>query len=229
MAMTEMGEDRETFLRRIRASLEHDKTTAPAEAPPAVDEQVMRLASASDDLLERFAECAERIGFKLHRISAADLANTLARVCDEQKIQRMVIGVSEAVDTQLHVTAGAQAHQLEIVDWQSAGDMSPQFEVDAGLTDVHAAFAETGTLVCCTDGQHGRGLSLAPPIHIALVRASDILPDMIDYWHRFSDGQTLPSSQAFITGPSKTADIEGELVTGVHGPGQVRVLLIEDA
>src|SRR5690606_18699946 len=98
-------------------------------------------------------------------------------------------------------------------------------------TDVHAAIAETGSLVCCSDGGHSRGLSLIPPVHIAIVRKSDILPDMFDFWPRYAQSQPdeLPSSIAFITGPSKTADIEGVLITGVHGPGRVFVLVVEDA
>ena len=99
-----------------------------------------------------------------------------------------------------------------------------------GVTDVHAALAETGTLICSTDGSHSRGASLIPPVHIAIVRERDIVPDMLDYWARLGGvpGGELPSSQSFITGPSKTADIEGVLVTGVHGPGEVHIVLVSE-
>ena len=94
-----------------------------------------------------------------------------------------------------------------------------------------AALAETGTLICCTDADHARGHSLAVPLHVAIVRQSDILPDMIDYMARIhgSSPADLPSAQTLITGPSKTADIEGVLITGVHGPGKVCVLIVTHA
>ena len=120
---------------------------------------------------------------------------------------------------------------ITLCDWQSDPTMKNHYAVDAGVTDVHAALAETGTLICCSDSTHGRGLSLVPPIHIAIVRRSDILPDMLDYMAtcESTDPADLPSAQALITGPSKTGDIEGVLITGVHGPGRVLICLVEDA
>jgi L-lactate dehydrogenase complex protein LldG len=106
--------------------------------------------------------------------------------------------------------------------------MEPHFIADASVTDVHAALAETGTLICNSDADHSRGCSLAVPTHIAIVRRQDLVPDMLDYTATLA-GLTpaqLPSAQAFITGPSKTADIEGVLITGVHGPGKVIILLV---
>ena len=107
--------------------------------------------------------------------------------------------------------------------------MHSQYEADVGITDVHAALAETGTLVCQAGPLHGRGHSLVPPVHVAIVRRSDILPDLLDLVARMPENsRELPSAIALITGPSKTADIEGILITGVHGPGRVFVLLVED-
>ena len=97
------------------------------------------------------------------------------------------------------------------------------------ITDVHGAIAESGTIVCASDAGHSRGLSLVPPVHIALVRQSDILPDLIDFLRKWkgTPGSGMPSSLTLITGPSKTADIEGELIVGVHGPGQVHIVVME--
>lgn len=94
------------------------------------------------------------------------------------------------------------------------------------MSDVTACLAETGTLVVATDADHARSVSLIPPVHIAIVPASRILPDMLDYWQKV--GRDIPSNQVFITGPSKTADIEGVLVTGVHGPRVVEILIVKD-
>ena len=120
---------------------------------------------------------------------------------------------------------------MEFVPWGNVPTFEPLYRVDAGVTDVQAAIAETGTLVCWSGPGRGRGLSLVPPVHIAVVRRSDIVPDLIDYLARHAQHgpEALPSSIVFITGPSKTADIEGVLITGVHGPREVHILLVDDA
>jgi len=70
-----------------------------------------------------------------------------------------------------------------------------------------------------------RSASLLPPVHIALAERSQLLPDLFDLFDLFSPVSTLPSSLTLITGPSKTGDIELKLVTGVHGPGEIHVVL----
>lgn len=115
---------------------------------------------------------------------------------------------------------------MELVDWKHDPSMAPLYDADAAVTDVHAALAETGTLVCCADALHSRGSTLVTPLHVAIVRHRDIVPDMLDWVRRAPDRE--PSSTVFITGPSKTADIEGVLVRGVHGPGRVVIVLAAD-
>ena len=66
--------------------------------------------------------------------------------------------------------------------------------------------------------------SLLPPVHIAVADVDQLLPDLFDLFGRLSR-QELPACVSLITGPSKTGDIELKLVTGVHGPGEVHVVL----
>ena len=76
----------------------------------------------------------------------------------------------------------------------------------------------------------GRAASLVPPIHIAIVREQDILPDLVDVWP-FLAARNIPTSSSsftLITGPSKTADIEGILITGVHGPREVHIYVVSN-
>ena len=86
--------------------------------------------------------------------------------------------------------------------------------------------AETGTLVCTSGNERWRGLTLIPPLHIAIVEAQQITPDLIDL---FAGGMPapLPANVTLISGPSKTADIEGILITGVHGPREVHVVVVD--
>ena len=224
------GESRESFMARVRRSLKHDQTQKPTEPPPVADQPISRLATADDDLPAMFTERAELVGMKVHPATSAGLMRQLVTLLNEIQAKKLVVGAG-SLPQALGMKDSLRRNGFEIVDWAASPGLVVQFDTDAGITDVHAALAETGTMVCCSDQGHSRGLSLVPPYHIAIVRKSDILPDMFDYWARQSGipGAQLPSSIAFITGPSKTADIEGILIKGVHGPKEVHILLVNDA
>ena len=76
----------------------------------------------------------------------------------------------------------------------------------------------------------GRRLSIYPPIHIVLAKASQLVMDIRHAMNLIQDkyGKDLPSMLSTITGPSRTADIEKMLVLGAHGPKELYVFLIED-
>lgn len=95
-----------------------------------------------------------------------------------------------------------------------------------GLTGADAGLATTGTLVLSTSEAHGRLASLLPPTHIAILRKADLYPTL-EAWiaARGRTAFTSSNSVAFITGPSRTGDIEMQLVIGVHGPGLIQVVV----
>jgi L-lactate dehydrogenase complex protein LldG len=227
--MTEHGEQREVFLGRVRAALGHTQTIVPDE-PPAVDEALVRLATHDDDLITMFCDRAASVGMHVDRITADELVDQIVAKLVELDAKWIVVGF-DSLDQADALNNAIEAADIQIVNWLAGGaTMDVQFDTDVGVTDVHAALAETGSLICNVDAKHSRGLSLIPPVHIAIVGARQILPDMLDYFATQHDatGIALPSSQAIISGPSKTADIEGQLVTGVHGPGKVFVYVVED-
>jgi L-lactate dehydrogenase complex protein LldG len=100
--------------------------------------------------------------------------------------------------------------------------------LDVGLTSVVAALADTGTLVMASGEGRPRLAWLLPGHHVALVRRNDVFPDMASF---FADRSRVSPDQvahlAFITGPSRTADIELTLTRGVHGPKAVHVILLD--
>jgi L-lactate dehydrogenase complex protein LldG len=95
-----------------------------------------------------------------------------------------------------------------------------------GISGVDYALADTGSLVVISAPGRARSASLVPPIHIALVRPEQVLSDLNDLFPLLKERGTLSSAIAFITGPSRTADIEMTLVVGVHGPQQLHVILV---
>jgi L-lactate dehydrogenase complex protein LldG len=97
---------------------------------------------------------------------------------------------------------------------------------DLGITSCDLAVAETGTLVMCARPGRERSASLLPRIHVAIITAEQIVPDLIDAFASLEADGEPPSNVTLITGPSKTGDIELELTTGVHGPGKWHVIVV---
>ena len=102
---------------------------------------------------------------------------------------------------------------------------------DIGISSVDFAVAETGTLGVGSRPGRERVISLAPSVHVAIVEQSQIVPDLFDAFAQLGQlgFDELPSNLAFITGPSKTGDIELQLTTGVHGPGNWHVVIVRTA
>jgi iron-sulfur cluster protein len=107
-------------------------------------------------------------------------------------------------------------------------------EAQMGITGANIAIAESGTLVLVTNEGNGRLVSSLPPIHVALVGIEKVVPTIDDavailkLLARNSTGQTLTSYTTFITGPSRSSDIEKTPVLGVHGPQQLHIVLLDN-
>lgn len=99
-----------------------------------------------------------------------------------------------------------------------------QGRADIGLTGCEAALAETGSLAMMAGPGRPRTPSLLPYVHVVIIRGSDIMLGMGEFFDRYKAADRLPYV-VFITGPSRTADIELSLTLGVHGPGQVIAIL----
>ena len=222
------GEDKATFFGRLRGSLQRSGEAQLTEPPPTVDPSLMRLAEADGHEVALFAEKATATGLRVTRLNAEAVGEHVDALVGQFEADNAIVGLSAAVGEQLPLAERLRGQGVSLIDWAADGDAA--FDATLGVVDAHAALAETGTVVCASDAARGRCLSLLPPRVIVLLPASAIVADMLDYWRSVpgADSAALPSSQVFITGPSKTADIEGEMVTGVHGPGEVHVLVIDD-
>jgi len=103
-----------------------------------------------------------------------------------------------------------------------------QAAADIGVTGSDAAIAETGSLVMLSAPGRSRAVSLLPPVHLAIVRPSDLYYTMSEFFDARHDELLRAASCTFITGPSRTADIELTLTLGIHGPGRVVVVIGPD-
>ncbi|HKR23211.1 MAG TPA: lactate utilization protein [Pyrinomonadaceae bacterium] len=99
------------------------------------------------------------------------------------------------------------------------------FDYDVGISTAQAAIAETGTLVLDSARERHRLVSLVPPIHIAIVDAASIFQTLGEALAFIYQTGNISPAVTFITGPSRTADIELTLAIGVHGPQELFVIV----
>jgi len=117
------------------------------------------------------------------------------------------------------------------LDWRGAGlAVESRAARDAdpvGITGVFCAIAETGTLVTVTGRDTPATLSLLPETHVAVVRMSRIVPGMEEAWRLLREElREPPRAVTFISGPSRTADIEQTVTLGAHGPYRVHIVIV---
>jgi L-lactate dehydrogenase complex protein LldG len=96
-----------------------------------------------------------------------------------------------------------------------------------GISSADFALADTGSLVMISSREEARLVSLLPPAHIAVLPASRLLTGLDELYSILPRPAEQTSSMVLITGPSRTADIEQILVRGVHGPGEIHVVIVE--
>lgn len=116
---------------------------------------------------------------------------------------------------------------LKSLEFTSETDLA---SADIGITGADFAIAETGTLVLLSGPRQPRLTSLLPPAHIAILKRESIVANIHVLFERlgkfYGSYDKLCSCISFITGPSRTADIELNLTLGVHGPGRAIVIII---
>jgi len=129
--------------------------------------------------------------------------------------------------------AGCVWPQLADLDWKGAGLALEAREANGGdavgVSGAFAAIAETGTLVFASGPDTPSTVSLLPETHVAVVSARRIVAHMEDAWAlaRAEFGQ-LPRAVNFVSGPSRTADIDQTIVLGAHGPYRVHIIVVRD-
>jgi L-lactate dehydrogenase complex protein LldG len=104
-------------------------------------------------------------------------------------------------------------------------DTAPELE-NAGVSRALYGLADTGSVVLAASPDEPRANSLLPAVHVSLLARDRILPGLAELFAAV--GGALPSALAIVTGPSRSTDIEQTLAVGVHGPGEVHVVLTDD-
>jgi L-lactate dehydrogenase complex protein LldG len=209
---------KDEILRRVRRGVGKDDFAGRRAAAVATLKKPARgpQPTLSADLVGRFRAKAEYLSSTV--ASVASLAEVPAAVAAYLAANRLV---AEAVATP----------DVASLDWAGSGlHVAARSAVDAdktGISGCFCAIAETGTLMLLSGPESPATVSLLPETHIALVDASRIVATMEDAFALLkAEHGDLPRAVNFISGPSRTGDIEQTIVLGAHGPCRVHLILI---
>jgi L-lactate dehydrogenase complex protein LldG len=216
--------DTDSVIDRVRRALGRTATPAQVPAPPDIDDTVARLVQSNIGLAELFETRAIKQHMVAEPVSADEVNDRLAEFLKERKCRRVMLSDTPLL-RKLEVGDQLDERGFDARYW-SGITADGAYDYDAGVTEVDYAVAETGTLVIRHRPEHGRLLSLVPFVHVAVVQPKNFVADLIDFFELLAkDG--VGSGVTMISGPSKTADIEMNVVTGVHGPNVVRVFVLQ--
>jgi L-lactate dehydrogenase complex protein LldG len=222
------GLSADAFLARVRRGLGRVAPSAPP-TPPEIPIELARLVGPREDIAAAFRRRAAAVGMNVVDAALVSLRDVLLTLLPRQPGATIAMEVRDA-RLVAPTRAALLARGAAILEPRPARGFEPLFDAAAGISDVDAGLADSGTLVLSSGALRGRGVSIVPPVHVALLPLSRIVPDLLDWAAATpSNPPATASHTVLITGPSKTADIEGVLITGVHGPGRVHVVVISDA
>jgi len=226
--------DRDNMLARIREALSvaaplpgHDHATA-RETPVLSDiaDQRRVLPAVGQSFDEQLA---------LFRANATELRadfrllNGVEALAAELNCLRVAEGWQRAASHSGDLTGAAcRALGLPVLLTDQAFDKRELAACDVGVTGCDALVAQTGSVLVTSRSSGGRALSVLPPHHVVLARRAQLVPDLPAAFAllKAKYGGGYPSMISFITGPSRTGDIERILVLGAHGPKKLTILCL---
>lgn len=253
-----MTANRDEFFRNLSAALVSGQAAGETSEPEAfpTDEDVMAravaiqklIAERAAELMDELAASAEAGGWVVHRATNAeealgkvvDIARELGVTSlvrsDHDVLSRLGVDAPLAAEgiTVTNMTASiSQSDERSREDAiKASGDLrSAAISAGLGLTGSDYAVAETGSVVLAAGQGVSRIVALVPPVHVAVVERGSVVPGLDELFtlvRRDYGERDWASYMNIISGPSRSADIEYTLVTGVHGPGEVHLVLLDE-
>ena len=224
-----MSEARDQILGDIRARLGRGRLSDEAKA-----EAEGRLAAHRRNLVPARAAALDHAGQVALFIAEAEAVDaTVTRVASLADVPGEVANYLSRrnLPAQLVMTPDLR---LDAIPWHER----PMLELRrgraedgdaAGITGAFAAIAETGTLMLVSGPETPTRNNFLPDTHVVVLRASEVVACYEDGWDRLRAAGPMPRTVNFITGPSRTGDIEQRLVLGAHGPRRLHIVLVDDA
>lgn len=240
------GISKNEFVQRLQSALGKSQRTPVQpyqKLQESLDELVKRarelqehLQHIRSKLLDALSDLAPKRGWKFFRTRNTEEAiDYIVALCKQKDVESVVRSDEEVlqslpVDQPLllagaRVTVIAKSSGFSQQDWRKTAA-----NAGLGITGADFAIAETATVVAIPRKGLSRLVSLVPPIHLAIVRPQDVVERLEDVFLlrrlAYKNGGDVPNYMNFITGPSRTGDIEQTIIVGVHGPKEVHMLLL---
>lgn len=212
---------REKILARIRATTR--AVSSSGDSPTPLPLRTLSATDPSKSLAALFGERLEAVDGVCHRTSSAGAAIDALRAIIADGHARRVARTDDArIVEMLEGIVGT--FEVET----PASPRERLLACDVGISTAAMGIAEHGTIVLPTGGdplaERTRFVALLPKVHVAILKASDLRGTIHETLQSLGE---LPPTVTFATGPSRTADIEQELVLGVHGPHAQHVIILE--
>jgi L-lactate dehydrogenase complex protein LldG len=222
--------EREKILGRIREALKveapvpgtHGHGHATSASPSSTPRKWLpKVGETFDEQLALFAKNAAELKADFQLFNSVDEARqALAVLRDKDKWQRVAGHSGDLMDS-ICPTLG-----LPLLTTDKPYDVHALEACDAGISQCDALIAQTGTVLVTNRSAGGRALSVLPPHHVVLARRDQLVADLPAAFALLKQryATNYPSMISFITGPSRTGDIERILVLGAHGPKKLTIL-----
>lgn len=229
-----MSGDRTAVLARIREALRepaprHHATPRAAATNAAVTAPfrawLPQVGASSKERVALFAQLSTMLRTEFHACSSsAEAGDHVARLATENGWTRLATHAGELNEKILKRLPPA----LKLLPITPGYDRNALEACDAGLTECECLVAQTGSVCVSALSSGGRTLSVLPPHHIVVARRRQLVPDLSAAFELLAEkyAPDYPSFMTFISGPSRTGDIERILVLGAHGPKKLTVLLV---
>lgn len=182
------------------------------------------MGQISEDLYNSFKKNLETVNGHCERSSKANLGTTVTNLFKEHQITSISVFESPMLKE-----AGVVAALRDAGITVHTDHIRLHAETDkGGLSEAQHGIAELGTIVQEQDDADGRIVSTMSEYYIGVVKGSTIVPTYDDMFDILSEMKPIPNFVGFVTGPSRTADIECVGTVGVHGPIMVSIIVVED-
>ncbi|MBS3804116.1 MAG: lactate utilization protein [Oleiphilaceae bacterium] len=214
---------RERILKRL-----HERRGA-ALPMPELDFSVLTEGRnwSNAEKLDRFQETIESVHGEVHRAPADQWLDTLVAILKARNARNLLTPRRHSLGKTIRESGRSDLPTLLSYDQPIEAWQPALFnDVDAAITSTRGAIAETGSLILWPGPDEPRLMSLAPPIHIALLEADCIFATFPEALTAQGWGSAMPTNALLVSGPSKTADIEQTLAYGVHGPKELIVIVV---